>query len=467
MLFSSPAFFGFFALYLLCHLLTPAHYRLLLIIVGSTIFYAYWNPWYVGVPYLLIVIAFVGVRVMDAGPEHATRRRRLVVLLIVLLAPLVFFKYANFLYQSVVAPWSPAGAPRTVVNVPLPLGISFITFSVIAYVVDVYRGTFPVERRLKQLVAYVVYFPHLIAGPILRPHELIAQLGAARRVTAGRVKLGATLFTVGLVKKLVVADQLSTVVERVYGNAAGLVAADYVLAIYAFSGQIYCDFSGYTDMAIGIAIVLGVRLPNNFDRPYLAASVSEFWRRWHITLSRWLRDYLYVSLGGNRTGFPKQMRNVMITMALGGLWHGANWTFVIWGVIHGAGIVLSHVARRVTHGGAGLTVPAVVGTLVTFHFVTLAWVFFRAPDVGTAWRILSGPVAGPWSDLAAFASSNAFLLLLLGLFLAAHPVDRHARFRLFVRKMPSVVVWSVIVLLWVLAITVSAGSSAKFIYFDF
>jgi alginate O-acetyltransferase complex protein AlgI len=378
---------------------------------------------------------------------------------------LLIFKYTNFLYHSLGEALFGA-APLSLI-LPLPLGISFVTFTMIAYVVDTYRGVYPVERRASMVSAYTVFFPHLIAGPILRPRELMPQLDRPRRALDIRAKLGIAIFTIGLAKKLVFASQLADTVDRVYAGGAGLGAYDYVLAIYGFSLQIYCDFSGYTDMAIGLALLLGVRLPNNFDRPYGSASVAEFWRRWHKTLSFWLRDYLYIPLGGNRGGSWFRFRNIMVTMVLAGLWHGASWTFALWGAVHGLCIAVNHAFRR----GRPRAQPGGVGhgaaLLVTFHVVTLSWILFRAPDLAVGWRILSGPVTAPAGDLGGFLAVNAFPLALLLLFLLTHRFDTHARVRFAVARLPAAVLWPMIALIWAVSFAVGTGSSAKFIYFDF
>jgi len=311
----------------------------------------------------------------------------------------------------------------------------------------------------------VLFFPHLIAGPILRPHELIPQLKLPR-FASRRVLLAAlAIFSVGLVKKLVFADQIAIAVDNVYAAPEAASQLEHLLAIYGFSLQIYCDFSGYTDMAIGLAMAIGVRLPNNFNSPYVARSIGEFWRRWHITLSHWLRDYLYIPLGGSRRGPTRQAAAVMITMTLGGLWHGAAWTFVIWGVCHGIGVAASHAARRLLP--AGLRPPGWLSVLVTFHVVTALWIFFRAPDIATAGAVARGALFGPAADIGAYVEAHAFHLLLLVVFLFAHRFDDHRRIRVFARRSPAALYWPVVALLWVLAIAISTGSSAKFIYFDF
>jgi len=467
MLFSSPAFFVFFGLYFLLHLLLPLRYRLALIIFGSAVFYGYWNPWYVWIPFAFIFIAYQGATWMMRVPEGAPRRRRMVAVIAIVLAPLLLVKYTGFVYNDVLGPLLAFGG--RIDAWPLPLGISFITFTLIAYVADVYTGRYQLERNPAMLSGLVLFFPHLIAGPILRPAELLPQLHQPRPGMPPLAFFAVALFTWGLVKKLVFADSVAESVDRVFAPDAGaaITAAEYLLAIYGFALQIFCDFSGYTDMALGTALLLGVKLPVNFRRPYSSDSIVAFWRRWHITLSRWLRDYLYIPLGGNRLGYPRQVFNLFVTMALGGLWHGANWTFVLWGVAHGIGIGFVHTLRRVPALRGLSRMPRPVLVLLTFHFVAALWILFRAPDIGTAWRVARGPFVAPWGDLAAFVTTNAFVLGLLAVFFVVHRWDNYQTIRLAVGRLPAAVLMPVIAIAWVLAIAVSQGSSAKFIYFDF
>lgn len=469
MLFSEPAFLLFFAGYCICHLLVPPRLRIYLIIAGSTIFYAWWRIEYVWLPYLLTGIAWLGVATFERATDPAQRRRRLVAALVALFLPLVGVKYGYFLAHDIVGAIpgmaSLLGDVRWL-KVPLPLGISFVTFTLTAYVVDVFVGRFPVQRRPSELLGYVLFFPHLIAGPILRPNELMPQFRQRRRAAGARFTLGAAIFSLGLVKKLVFADTLSSAIDPIFAATTAATGWDYLLAIYGFSVQIYCDFSGYTDMAIGIAYLLRIRLPTNFLRPYGSLSVAEFWRRWHVTLSHWLRDYLYIPLGGNRRGEARQYANLMITMILGGLWHGANWTFVLWGFLHGSALALVH-ALRLPLQRAGLTVPRWLGFGLTFQFVTFAWVFFRAPKVTVALAIVSGPFQAPWVGAASFLEQHLFELCLLAVFAVTHRFDSHARIRLAVSRSRPAYVWVVIALVFAVAITVSQGSSSKFIYFDF
>ncbi len=379
MLFSSLTFVLFFAVYFSFHQALSQKHQILLIIVGSTIFYAYWNPVLVWVPYLLLILALGSAHIVTSG-RQTTRRARLCACILLLLAPLLFFKYTNFAFGQLMGPFF--GLERSLIDVSLPLGISFITFTLLAYVIELARGR-TVERRMGPLAGFVLFFPHLIAGPILRPWELLPRLArqGRPRAAAGRFVAGFVLFTVGLVKKVVFADQIGVAVDAVYGAQTALTKAEYLLGIVGFCVQIYCDFSGYTDMAIGIALALGYRLPTNFRQPYAAISVVDFWRRWHITLSSWFRDYVYVPLGGNREGRTRQVINVILTMTIAGLWHGANWTFAIWGFVHGVGVAVSHTA---TQSGISRFIPNAAKLAMTFIFVTIAalrgkrWVEARA-----------------------------------------------------------------------------------------
>jgi alginate O-acetyltransferase complex protein AlgI len=469
MIFSSPPFFVFFSIYLLFHLAVPTRYRLALIIAGSTFFYGYWNPWYVWLPYLLLLIAFFGAQWIDDARGTSRIFQRAAIVVSLLLMPLAVIKYTNFLYEDVLGFF--LGFKGQLVHWAFPLGISFVTFTMIAYVVDVYRGRYRLEKRPELLTGLVLFFPHLIAGPILRPNDLLPQLDhpqPAWRAFGIRLVYGLAIFSIGLVKKLVFADTLSEAVKAVYESASpGLGAADYLLAWYGFCIQIYCDFSGYTDMAIGVAILLGVRLPINFLHPYTSASIIEFWRRWHITLSSWLRDYVYIPLGGNRKGTPLQVRNVLLTMGLGGLWHGAHWTFVIWGLWHGVGIACAHLANRSPLAKTLRTLPRWLKVFVTFHFVCVGFIFFRAADLAAAWRVIAGPFTAPVGDVGAFVSVHLFELMLMAVFLASHSKDSHRTIRRAVHKMSAVVYWPTVVAIWLFAIAVSQDSSSKFIYFDF
>lgn len=462
MLFSAPIFFVFFAIYYLLHLATPLRFRAYLIIAGSTIFYAWWKVEFVWLPWMLMAIAFWGVQWMERADGKPARKRRAAVVIVTIFLPLLFFKYTNFIYEDVLGPFF--GFHGKVLNLSLPLGVSFVTFTLVAYIVDIYRGEFQIRHKPTTLLQYVLFFPHLIAGPILRPAELIPQLEHPRKNRNVPRTAAVTIFTIGLVKKLVFADQIAEAVDSVY-RAGGIPDGPHaLLALYGFSAQIYCDFSGYTDMAIGLALLLGVRLPNNFARPYTAVSLIDFWRRWHITLSFWLRDYLYIPLGGNRGGKWKEFRNIMITMVLGGLWHGANWTFVIWGTIHGAGVAVVHFFKKLR---LGVAIPNWLAVVLTFHLVTVTWAFFRAPTTTQAVQMLAAPFTGAWTNASGFLAANLFPIVLIAVFFLLHRFDDQRRLHWFARRGRPEILWPALIFLWIVAITISQGSSAKFVYFDF
>jgi len=390
MLFSSPAFCVFFFAYLCLHLLVPARHRIYLIIAGSTVFYAWWRVEYTWLPYLLMAIAYGGVRWMEGAPTPAARKERAAIAIVVLFVPLLVFKYTDFVYRDVLGPLF--GWRGTLLNLPLPLGVSFVTFTLTAYIVDIYRKRYRFDEPATTVLGYVLFFPHLIAGPILRPRELMPQLDRPRSTPLSRFAVPLALFTIGLVKKLVFADQIADAVDTIYRQGGATSGPAALLAIYGFSVQIYCDFSGYTDMAIGLALLLGFRFPQNFDSPYTAISIQDFWRRWHMTLSRWLRDYVYIPLGGNRKGEPRTYLNLMATMLIGGLWHGAAWSFVIWGGLHGSWLAIGRWRRERGHmvdatSGWGLWRQRIG----TFALVSFAWIFFRAGSesgLSTAWQVI-------------------------------------------------------------------------------
>jgi alginate O-acetyltransferase complex protein AlgI len=372
------------------------------ILVASYVFYG-WVDW--RWVFLLIgssLVNTVAAQVIARSPSQRTRKQALIVAVAFDLGLLCTFKYLAFFTSQLDDALSSIGlgSSAPLIQIVLPIGISFFTFQAISYVVDVYRGETK-ARSLGDVAILQAFFPHLIAGPIVRANELLPQLRTPR--DPRQVLYGPALFLIvgGFIKKTVVADELArNIVDPVFNDPKTHSGLEVLMAIYGFATQIYCDFSGYTDMAIGLALLIGFQLPQNFNGPYLARSLQDFWRRWHMTLSRWLRDYLYIPLGGNRGGRRKTYRNLMITMLLGGLWHGAAWTFVIWGGIHGGAM---SVERWWRERFPRFHLPAWVAWLVTFHVVCLAWVFFRAPDLGTAFDMLGQLTAGGPAPLVTFS----------------------------------------------------------------
>jgi len=362
--------------------------------LASLFFYAWWS--WAALPLLCgsIFVNYAFGRLIVRAAGESRRRAVLTLSLGANLATLGFFKYSNFFLQTVNSVAGDAIGRVEPLNIVLPIGISFYTFTQIAFLVDCYQGKVK-EPRLVHYLLFVSYFPHVIAGPVLHHAQMMPQFADAQtyRPSASRFAAGIALFSIGLAKKLLIADPNGFVANRMY-DAPG--APDFFRAwngtlSYAF--QIYFDFSGYSDMALGLSLLFGIRLPINFDSPYRATSIIDFWRRWHMSLSNFLRDYLYVPLGGNRHGMRRRYINLMITMVLGGLWHGASWTFVVWGALHGFYLVVNHVWRRL-RGAAHHTGPAqrAASWLLTFVAVCFAWVFFRAGSFGDATQILRGMV---------------------------------------------------------------------------
>jgi alginate O-acetyltransferase complex protein AlgI len=377
---------------------------------ASLIFYGAWRP-----VYLLLLLASIAINfTLGLRMEDPLRRRAIGTSGVALnLAVLCYFKYTNFIFDSVN---TLTGAPLPFFNIVLPLGISFFTFQQIAYLVDVMRGA-KVERDIVSYTLFVSFFPHLIAGPLVHHAEMIPQFKRGRTsrssVLAAR---GLAIFAAGLFKKVVIADNLAQFVLPVFAHldAGGSVTTSWAwLATSAYTLQIYFDFSGYSDMAIGLALLFGIRLPVNFRSPYRAGSIIEFWRRWHITLSRFLRDYLYIPLGGNRLGEQRRYINLMVTMLLGGLWHGAGWNFIVWGGLHGAYLGINHLWREwrgdKPAAAAGLAARG-LSWLITFFAVILAWVFFRARTMAGAWQMLGG-LFGFEAGSSAYASSGILRLM--------------------------------------------------------
>jgi D-alanyl-lipoteichoic acid acyltransferase DltB (MBOAT superfamily) len=369
------------------------------LVAASYYFYAFWRPEFT----LLLAASSVGnyFAALAIGMLPDGRARRGVFWLAVAanLSVLGFFKYWDFFAASLVDLSAAIGVGGNVpfVEVALPVAISFLTFHALSYVIDVYDRTLKPTTSLVDILLYISFFPHLIAGPIVRAAKFLTQTTHCSR--ASDVKVGTSVFLIlgGLFKKVIIANYLSTdFVDGVFRAPADFSSLDLLLGMYAYAIQIYCDFSAYTDIAIGVANLLGYQFPENFNQPYRALSVQDFWRRWHITLSNWLRDYLYIRLGGSRGGRIRTYLNLMVTMLLGGLWHGASWNFVLWGGLHGGALV---VERAFGWTGAPRSrLAAALAWALTFHFVCLTWVFFRSPSSDATLAYLATLFSGAsWS----------------------------------------------------------------------
>lgn len=409
MLFTEPRFLLFFCLVLALYWLIPGNRpRKLLLLIGSYIFYAAWDWRFLALIWFSTLVDYqVALQLAREKLEHR-RRLLLLVSLCSNLGVLFTFKYCGFFVASAIelANGFGAGLNETTISIVLPVGISFYTFQTLSYTIDVYARRLQPRDSLLDVALFVAFFPQLVAGPIVRARTFLPQLEARRRLALVPVQACLCLFLIGFFKKAAVSDSLAPFIDQVFAEPALYATSAILGAVLLYAAQIYCDFSGYSDMAIATAGLLGYRLPRNFAAPYLACDLSDFWRRWHISLSSWLRDYLYVPLGGNRHGTAITYRNLMLTMVLGGLWHGAGMNFLFWGFLHGLGLIV-HKEWRWAMTMMGWRPPdtppwswllRLLGLALTVYWVCLAWVFFRQPDweeaLYMAYVMLSGQAVG-------------------------------------------------------------------------
>ena len=388
MLFNSFVFWIFFVAIISVYWRLNHRHQNLLLLVSSYVFYGYWDWRFLSLIVASTLVDFAVAQKVESNVNRSAKRRWLLLSVFTNLGLLGFFKYFGFFVEQFALLVEAMGlnASISTLNIILPVGISFYTFQTLSYTIDVYRGVTKPTRNLLDFGVYVSFFPQLVAGPIERSKDLMPQILKQRKLEKGAFSEGLYHVLFGMFKKIVIADNMAPIVDRVFSTpTAELASTEILFGIYAFAIQIYCDFSGYSSIAQGIAKWLGINLSWNFKMPYFSRSPSEFWQRWHITLSSWLRDYLYISLGGNRVGTAKTFRNLVLTMGLGGLWHGAAWTFVMWGLIHGAILVAYQAAEN-----AGLAIKQakgigrILGTVIFFHLVCITWIYFRADSLGQA-----------------------------------------------------------------------------------
>jgi alginate O-acetyltransferase complex protein AlgI len=473
MLFPTYQFLLFFAIVFPLYWKIGSHrLRLAWLLVASAAFY-FSSFFFLGVtPWLLLLIiastlsSYLSALAMDRSPSPRARTAWLIAGIGFNLGILAYFKYANFFLDSVRAVAASFGFPATgpLLDLVLPLGISFYTFETISYLVDVHQRRIPPARSLFDYAIFILFFPHLVAGPIVRPRDFLNQLQHPKTFRWSRAALGVRLFLVGFIKKSVIADHLARVADPVFAEPASYGSLSIWAAVFAYSIQIYCDFSGYSDMAIGLAHLFGFKLPANFNFPYLATDIADFWRRWHISLSSWLRDYLYIPLGGSRLGTWITYRNLIIVMLLGGLWHGAQWTFVIWGLYHGVLLAL----HRALPWPSWLATPRgrIVSIASTFLLVTVGWVFFRAATLADAGLILHRLIA------PALGESLKPATLFLGfagvaLIVAANLVNSRLRWTTIERRVPVPLLGAALAVALIFAQLAFPAGGKTFIYFQF
>ncbi len=469
MLFNSLEYFLFFAVVLVAVLLLRQRInaRVVFLLLSSYAFYASNNGWLVLLILASTCIDYVAGRVIAASETNRIRQQALAVSIVANLSILGYYKYADFFRQTVADVAQTWGFNLSWVdlNIALPVGISFYTFQSMSYTIDVYRRVIPVERSWLRFALYVSYFPQLIAGPIMRASYFLPQVTRVRKLTTVDVEWGVFLICRGLFKKIVLADFLAFYADRAFALGPATSTMDLWVGLYAFTFQIYFDFSGYTDIAIGSSRLIGYRIPENFRRPYAALGFSDFWQRWHISLSSWLRDYLYVSLGGNRHGSWRTYRNLMLTMLLGGLWHGAGWQFVLWGLMHGCYLVgerLLGLNKVETSAGA---LADSMRRLLIFHCIALTWIPFRCADLEDVWSYLQGMFTVTQADSLTRGALLALTVCATALIYQWVSDETRPSKRLLTGAMPvKMAVYGAIAIVVVIA---NAKGAQPFIYFQF
>lgn len=397
MLFNSVQFLIFFPLVVFSYYRLPYKYRQLLLLTASYVFYMSWNPVYGALLLISTSVDYFSALRIQGSSRSRTRRFYLVLSLSVNLGLLCYFKYLGFFTSLNNGVFTSVQNSDVTHGLLLPVGISFYTLQTIGYTIDVFRGHAKAETKFSTFALYVSFFPQLVAGPIERARNLIPQLREPADFDKKQVISGARLMGVGFLKKVVVADSLALYVDLVYGSPAEFTGLSLLLATFAFSFQIYCDFSGYSDIAIGAARVIGIKLSKNFDRPYFAKSISEYWQRWHISLNTWFRDFLYIPLGGSRTSVPRTYLNLLLVFIVSGFWHGANWTFLLWGFLHGLVVILEKIAKKTFSSTGKRHLPFVklfdlMHQLKVFLVTSLLSIIFRSASLEEAWYIIQNIV---------------------------------------------------------------------------
>ncbi|HZK75729.1 MAG TPA: MBOAT family O-acyltransferase [Candidatus Kapabacteria bacterium] len=480
MLFNSTEFAIFFPVVTALYFLAPHRFRWLLLLLASCVFYMAFIPSYILILAFTIVVDYIaGIQIERSA---GTKRKWMLALSIVAnVGVLGFFKYFNFIDANLagIAARFEMHYPVHNLGLLLPIGLSFHTFQAMSYTIEVYRGKQNAERHFGIYALYVMFYPQLVAGPIERPQNLIHQFRERHYFEYQRITSGLKLMFWGLFKKIVIADRIAALVNPVYNQPTGYHGLPLIVASYLFAFQIYCDFSGYSDIAIGAAQVMGFRLMQNFNAPYFAKSIAEFWKRWHISLSTWFRDYLYIPLGGNRVPVPRWYFNLFFVFLVSGLWHGANWTFVIWGALHGSYMVASNLTK-----GLRARITSLVGLdrfprihnalrmLVTFHLVVFGWVFFRAHSLHDAMYIITHSFQGIGSSIANFStifnSEELAVAIVSILFLELiHAMQRRRQVRLWLSTKPWYYRWALYYAMATALILFAKSDAQPFIYFQF
>lgn len=473
MIFSSGLFLWLFLFFIAIYACLKRTDTLRIIFVTLFSYYFYYKS--SGTYFVLLAIVtccdFVFAKMIVRYKDKANRKLFVTLSVFVNIGLLFYFKYTNFFAEIFM---NLKGGEFHAYDIFLPVGISFFTFQSLSYTIDVYRGRIQPLTRLLDYAFYVSFFPQLVAGPIVRARDFIPQIRKPLSVTKEMFGRGVFLIVCGLFKKAVISDYIGVnFVERIFQNPEMYSGVENLMGIYGYALQIYCDFSGYSDMAIGIALLLGFHFNLNFDSPYQSASITEFWRRWHISLSSWLKDYLYIPLGGNRNGKIRQLINLMITMLLGGLWHGDSLNFVIWGGLHGLALVCHKVIMDIRKRGPKDQSKGVMrffGVFITFHFVCFTWIFFRHQDFDSAFGMINQIVnqfkPGLFFQLIS-GYWQVFILIGIGYILHYMPKSTENMFSNFMQRTPLLVKALIIVTLVFIVIQIKSSDVQPFIYFKF
>lgn len=473
MLFNSLAFLIFFPTVTLLFYLLPHKFRWMLLLAASCLFYMWFIPKYIVILLITIAIDYSAGILIERWQSDAPRKKACLIVSVVSTCLVLFiFKYLNFISENLLTLAQHFGWawPQKALSIALPIGLSFHTFQSLSYVIEVYRGHQRAERHFGYYSLYVMFYPQLVTGPIERPQSLLRQLHQEKDLQYDNIANGLRLILFGFFLKMVVADNLGIYVDKIYANPSAFSSVDILIGMLFYSFQIYGDFFGYSTIALGCALAMGYTLIDNFKTPYLSESVQEFWRRWHISLSTWFRDYLYIPLGGNRVPVPRWMLNTLIVFTVCGIWHGANWTFMIWGFSYGVLLILERGIRSIhlfdkIESKTGRFILKICNIAKTFVMVTLLWSIFRAPSFSNLHELFHALLHNGMVERGLHVAPVAWIALVL--FILADLLIRKSRFDVWCGQQKTAVRWCIYAALIFAIVTLSSVEQYPFIYFQF
>jgi D-alanyl-lipoteichoic acid acyltransferase DltB (MBOAT superfamily) len=465
MLFNSFTYLLFLPFVTMVYFLLPHRFRWLFLLLASCFFYMFFKPEYILILAFTIVIDYYAGILISSTNDKRRKKWFLSMSICANVLILAVFKYYNFINENITgfAAYLGYRVEIPLLKILLPIGLSFHTFQAMSYTIEVYRGRQAPERHFGIYSLYVMFFPQLVAGPIERPQNMLHQFHEEKNIDVYRIISGLKLIAWGLFKKLVIADRLAPMVDQVYNHPGEYHGWNIVLATIFFAEQIYCDFSGYSDIAIGSARILDFKLMKNFNNPYISKSVSEFWSRWHISLSTWFRDYLYIPLGGNRVPMPRWMMNLLITFLVSGLWHGANWTFIIWGGLNGVFIVSEIMLGR---WFKNVRVPAFVKHISTLILICFTWLFFRANNLHDAGMLISNMFSATTEFAYSYLELSLAFFFIIGLEMVQYADEKYKAFSR-VKNLPYLARMFVYAVFLTVLLNFGIFNNSQFIYFQF